>query len=180
LNSQLIDFDYIPRYIQDRVMDALPVSIKRIIPSNFRPHKIQLGLCCINTKLRKHDIFCSRTMILRTIREKGIEELKHRALKNVLDLIKLIEWNAANGIRVLRMSSDIFPHKGNQKAPDYTFDFAHSALVEAGRLARKYKQRLTFHPGQYNVVATPDEDKFQRTCVELEWHAIVMDRMGCD
>ena len=38
---------------------------------------IQLGLCCLNLTLRdrKETIFCSRKMIQRTIKEKGIEEL---------------------------------------------------------------------------------------------------------
>jgi UV DNA damage repair endonuclease len=41
---------------------------------------IQLGLCCLNTILReqKPPIFASRKMIIRTIKEKGISELKEK------------------------------------------------------------------------------------------------------
>ena len=37
---------------------------------------IQLGLCCLNTILRKQKppVFASRKMIIRTIQEKGIDE----------------------------------------------------------------------------------------------------------
>lgn len=179
-NSQLVDMSYVPRYIQDRVMQQLPDSIKAIIPSNFVPRNIQFGLCCINTVLRKRDIFCSRTRTLATLAKTGADDLKKCSLSNCADLLKMIEWNAANGIRVLRVSSDLFPHKSNLKAPQYDFEFAKPILSQIGKLARKYKQRLTFHPGQYNVVGTPKDDVFEGTCRDLDWHAEVMDLMGCD
>ena len=101
------------------------------------PKHIQLGLCCLNTTLRemKPSIYCSRKIIQRIIEEKGIEELKARALQNCRDLIPLIEWNEANGIRVFRLSSELFPHKTNSKVPDYTLDFADAELKAAGALA---------------------------------------------
>ena len=39
---------------------------------------IQLGLCCLNTKLRaqKPPVFASRKMIVRCVNEKGVELLK--------------------------------------------------------------------------------------------------------
>ena len=38
------------------------------------PKPVQLGLCCLNNKLRKQKppIFSSRQMIVRTINEKGV------------------------------------------------------------------------------------------------------------
>lgn len=141
--------------------------------------RIQLGLCCLNTTLRdlKPSVYCSRTIIQRVIREKGIEELKARALQNCKDLIPLIEWNEQNGIRVFRLSSEMFPHKCNENVPDYTLDFADAELKAAGALARKYGHRLTFHPGQYNVLGTSDPKKLERTIADLDWHAEVLDRM---
>lgn len=179
-NSQLIDMSYIPRYIQDRVIYQLPDHIKSIVPSNFAPRNIQFGLCCINTVLRKRDIFCSRTRTLATLARTGADDLRKCSLTNCADLIKMIEWNAVNGVRVLRISSDLFPHKSNLKAPQYDFEFAKPILSQIGKLARKYKQRLIFHPGQYNVVGTPKEDVFEGTCRDLDWHAEVLDLMGCD
>jgi UV DNA damage endonuclease len=90
--------------------------------SENRP--IQLGLCCLNTVLRgqKPPVFSSRTLILRTLAEKGVDELKSRVIQNLKDTINLIEWNEANGIKLFRLSSELFPHKSNPKAVDYTFD----------------------------------------------------------
>ena len=49
------------------------------------PKPIQLGLCCMNTELRglKKPVYCSRTIIIRIINEKGVEELKRRILMNL-------------------------------------------------------------------------------------------------
>lgn len=127
---------------------------------------IQLGLCCLNTVLRsqKPSIFCSRSIILKTLTDKGIEFLQEKIVQNLQDLIKMIEWNEKNGIRVMRISSELFPHKSNPKAPDYSFDFCLNLLKDIGDLAKKYDHRLTFHPGQYNVIGTPNTEMLQINC----------------
>jgi len=141
---------------------------------------IQLGLCCLNITLRdsKPSIYPSRKIIQRIIREKGIEELKRRIILNCQDLIKMIEWNEQNGIKVFRITSDLFPHKANPNIEDYTFDFAKDLLEDAGNLAKKYNQRITMHPGQYNVVGTPDKNSFNKTILDLSYQATVLDIMG--
>ena len=141
---------------------------------------IQLGLCCLNTQLRsqKPSVFCSRKMIIRKIKELGIEELKLKILQNLADLYKLIQWNEQNGIKVLRISSELFPHKSNPKVENYTMDFADKLLKKIGEYARSLNHRLTFHPGQYNVVGSPNEACFQQTISDLSYHAEVLDRMG--
>ena len=146
------------------------------------PKHIQLGLCCLNLTLReqKPPIYCSRRMIIRTIEEKGIDVLKEKILDNLADVIKLIEWNEKNGIRVLRLSSELFPHKSNSKVENYDFDFAIDSMKKIGDKAREYGHRLTFHPGQYNVVGTPDIDKFNQTICDLKYQADVLDYMEMD
>lgn len=141
-------------------------------------HKsIQLGLCCLNTILRTQNppIFASRRMIMRTIREKGIFCLKHKILLNLDDLLKMIEWNEQNGIKVFRVSSEIFPHKSNPKVVDYTFDFALDKLKQIGKLANKYGQRITMHPGQFNCISSPNETTFKNTVANLDYQATFLD-----
>lgn len=117
-------------------------------------------------------------MIVRTVLSHGIEVLKSKILENLADVLAMIEWNEQNGIRVLRLSSELFPHKSNPRVPDYTFDFAKDRLREIGEKARDLGHRLTFHPGQYNVVGTPTESSFQQTVADLSYHADVLDLMG--
>lgn len=143
---------------------------------------INLGLCCINTILRnqKPPIYSSRSMILKSFETKGMDHLKALIRQNLEDTLQLIEWNYQHNINVFRLSSDLFPHKSNPKAPDYTFDFALDLLTKIGETARKYSQRLTFHPGQYNVLATANPDVLKNTIEDLKYHADVLDLMGMD
>lgn len=140
---------------------------------------IQLGLCCLNTKLRamKPTVFASRKMIIRSIEEHGIDILKEKIKQNLRDVLTMMDWNEENGIKVFRLSSELFPHKSNPKVVDYNFDFALDLLREIGEKSKKYNQRLTFHPGQYNVVGTPNEKSFQQTINDLKYHADVLDLM---
>ena len=145
--------------------------------------QIQLGLCCMNITLRydkENPIYTTRSIMSTSVKKKGIDELKSRVYENCEDLIKMIEWNEQNGIKVFRISSDMFPHKSNPKVENYDFDFVSHLLKEAGDLAKKYNQRITMHPGQYNVVGTPSKDSFEKTILDLEYQANVLDLMGMD
>ena len=143
---------------------------------------VQLGLCCMNTILReqKPPVFASRKMIVRSVNEKGVELLKLLIMQNLQDVITLMKWNEANGIKVFRLSSELFPHKSNPKVEDYSFDFAEDILKEIGELSKCFNQRLTFHPGQYNVIGTPNDRSFKQTIRDLKYHADVLDLMGLD
>jgi UV DNA damage endonuclease len=148
---------------------------------------IQLGLCCMNTELRarKPSVYPSRTSTLKTIAATGIEPLKAKVRQNLEDVLTMVEWNHHKDIRVFRLSSDLFPHMSNPRLSAehkeaYTYDFALDLLQEIGRKARQYNMRLTFHPGQYNVVGTPHKAAFDQTVAELQYHATVLDLMGCD
>ena len=143
---------------------------------------VQLGLCCLNTVLRQQRpaVFASRKMIIRTIKEKGIEALKFKIIQNLKDILTMMDWNELHGIKVFRLSSELFPHKSNPKVEDYNFDFAKELLKQIGEKSKKYNQRLTFHPGQYNVVGTPNPNAFKQTICDLKYHADVLDLIGSD
>jgi len=143
---------------------------------------IQLGLCCMNIELKaqKPPIYSSRKLIIKTIKDKGIDFLKDKIIQNIKDLLLMIDWNEKNGIKVFRLSSDLFPHFSNKQVESYDLEFCKDLLKQVGQKARFYNQRLTFHPGQYNVVGTPEESKFQQTINDLKYHADVLDMMDMD
>lgn len=143
--------------------------------------KISLGLCCINNSLnelkKENRIYCNRTMIRKNF---SVEKAKEYALKNVQDISKLIEWNEKHNIKHLRLSSDMFPHYTDEVTEKYTLDFAKDELKKAGKLAKKYGHRITFHPGQFCVVGAKDENVFEKTIKDLEMHADILDLMEID
>lgn len=141
--------------------------------------KGRLGYACLNTILRNQDppVFCSRNVRIKTIEEKGLEWVKELALQNVKDIIPLLEFNAANNIHMMRLSSEIFPFAGHDKY-GYDISFAAKELAEAGEVAKRLNQRLTMHPGQFCVLSTPRESVLTASIRELEVHAKVLDLMG--
>lgn len=143
---------------------------------------IQLGLCCMNTKLssQKPQIMSSRSCTLKTLETKGFQPLKEKIIQNLKDTLILMDWNEENGIKVFRLSSELFPHISNSKAPKYEIDFALDLLKQIGEKSKKYNQRITFHPGQYNVIGTNNKEAFQHTIDDLKYHCDILDLMGLD
>jgi UV DNA damage endonuclease len=146
--------------------------------------RIRLGLCCLNTQLReqKPPIFNSRSCIQATVEKKGWSHVKELARQNLLDLIPMIQWNYENGIQVFRLSSDMFPHITNHRLDLSGIDIEEfePLLAKIGQFARLRKQRLNFHPGQFNVLGTPNPEALRNTFYELHIHATILDLMGCD
>ena len=140
---------------------------------------INLGYACINMALQKQKVCSNRGMIKRTFQAKGIEYASELALINVKALKKIIEWNNANGIKVYRMTSCLFPWMSEYDIftlPD--IDAIADTMSEAGEIAMSGGQRLSFHPGPFNCLASAKDDVVQKTIAELDAHSTQMDLMG--
>jgi UV DNA damage endonuclease len=151
--------------------------------SQQQKNNLCLGYCCINVTLRsqKDSVFCSRTCRLETLVQKGIEYSYYLAKQNLDDLEKIFKWNYQNNISLYRMSSDMFPFSSH---PDYSsyynFEQFREKLAKLGESAKKYNQRITFHPGQYNQLTSIHEHVVVKSIIEIDIHAKIMDMMGCD
>lgn len=145
--------------------------MQKLIPENFN-----LGYACICTELRKKNVFCSRTVRIKTIEEKGIEYVKKLALNNLKDLMTILEYNLENEIFFMRLSSDMFPFASHKKY-GYSLDFADEMLKNIGNYAKKNKIRLTMHPGQYNVLSSPKQDVIENTFRDLNHQCEILDKM---
>jgi UV DNA damage endonuclease len=142
---------------------------------------LRLGYCCINTSLRngKIPVFCSRTCRLETLKSKGVEYSYYLAKQNLDDLEKIFHWNYEHNIMLFRMSSDMFPFSSH---PDYSsyYNFEQFAerLRALGDLAKRYGQRITFHPGQFNQLTSVHENVVVKSIIEIDIHARILDMMG--
>ena len=140
----------------------------------------QYGYCCINMTLKQEsNTYIGRSMIKRTFMEKGIDYASQLALANVRDLIEIIKWNERNGIKLYRMSSDMFPWMSEYELKDLP-DYAKisTLLKGVGNLAKKYGQRLTFHPGPFDVLASANPNVVTKTIRDLNQHGEIMDLIG--
>ena len=140
---------------------------------------IQLGYACINMTLQPQKVRTSRGMIKRTFKAEGIPYASQLALANVRDLKRIIQWNNLNGVKVYRMTSSLFPWLSEYDIFDLPdIDQIADALSEAGQLAMSANQRLSFHPGPFNVLASPNPGVVTKTIKELDDHSVQMDLMG--
>lgn len=120
-------------------------------------------------------------MVKKTFLEKGLIYASETALLNAKDLVKVIKWNNDNGIKMYRMSSDIFPWASEYEFTDLPhFEDIRTALLEAGDEAKRGGQRITFHPSPYGVLASVREDVVKNALKDLRQHAEIMDLMGLD
>ena len=142
---------------------------------------VRLGYACINMELQasKDKVQCSRGMIKRTFAQKGLPGASELALKNVADLCRVINWNNENGIKVFRITSCLFPWGSEyqlEQLPD--FERIRIQLERVGRLAREGGQRLSFHPGPFNILTSPKESVVRNSYIDLEMHGKIFDLMG--
>jgi UV DNA damage endonuclease len=140
---------------------------------------MKIGYACINMTLGEKNITTNRGMIRKTFDSKGLNYVSELSLQNVRDLIEVIKWNEKNGINLYRMSSDMFPWSS-----EYNFDDLpdigkiKNLLNGLGNLVRQYNHRLSFHPGPFNVLASPSENVVKKTISELDKHSEIMDMIG--
>jgi len=144
-------------------------------------NKTNYGYCCINTTLRteKPSITTNRSMIKRTYADKGIVYASELALQNVKDLVKIINWNNKNGIKLFRISSDMFPWMSEYELSDLPeYNKIKNILRGAGKIAMDNGQRLTFHPGPFDVLASLTQRVVDKCIIDLNKHGEIMDLLG--
>ena len=140
---------------------------------------MNLGYACINTALKSGGIFTNRTMRRKTFDAKGLDYVSDLALQNVKDLETHIHWNNEHGIKLFRLSSQIFPWMEEYEWSDLKdWDEISSRMLDIGKLATESGQRLTMHPGPYHCLASPTPKVVERTIKGLNKHAEQFDMMG--
>jgi UV DNA damage endonuclease len=139
----------------------------------------RIGYACINNSLAETGVQVNRSMMKRTFLTKGIEQASQLVLKNVTDLAKVIDWNVQNNITLYRMSSDMFPWMSEYEIEDLPdFVLIEKILQQIGDVVRRNNHRLTFHPGPFNVLASPNQTVIDKTLKELRQHGEIMDMLG--
>jgi UV DNA damage endonuclease len=164
-------------------IDPTPELLRSLEKSNFTPPPLpvpNLGYACLCMELRelKPTVFTSRDCIKRTLDAKGVSHLGELTLANCKDLARVIQYNKEKNIRFFRMSSVLQPWMGVHDVttlPQYKEIC--TALKFAGDLARKYGQRLTFHPSHFVKLAGTDT-LVAKSISELEGHSRILDLMG--
>ena len=121
----------------------------------------------------------------RQTRDEAVERLWDIVRHNILSTQRLVEKVGTHDptLRMVRIGSDILPMYTQPdwgwfyRQPDVRA-YAEKHFAEVGRLARALDVRLSFHPGQFCVLASDREDVVQRSIEEFEYHADMARWMG--
>ena len=139
---------------------------------------MNLGYACINMSVGKK-VTTNRSMVKRTFESKGLDYVSELTLLNAKDIIKILEWNRMNGIKLFRLSSGIIPwgdHLDLTQLKDYKeIKFE---LKKAGDFAKFWGMRINSHPGPFVVLTSPNENVVNNAIADLEMHGKIFDMMG--
>ena len=140
---------------------------------------MKIGYACINNALKEEGITTNRGMIKKTFLSKGIKYASELAVQNVRDLYTVMEWNVENGIKAFRMTSCLFPWMSEYTLTDLRdWPEITEILKDIGQIAISNDMRLSFHPGQFNILCSPKQQVIENTIKELNQHAFILDTMG--
>lgn len=140
-----------------------------------------LGYACINMSLSKSNpkITTNRSMVKRTFVERGITYASELGLLNAKDILPILKWNNDRGIKLFRLSSDVFPWASEydiETLPNYNAIRQH--LKRVGDYATDNGIRITSHPGPFVVLTSPKDNVVQNSITDLEIHGKIFDLMG--
>lgn len=116
------------------------------------------------------------------VAEQKLWDLIHQNLRNTLNLVQRVA-SLPVGRRMVRLSSDILPVYTHPtwsyfySRPD-VINIAEAGLALIGDAARSSNVRLSFHPGQFCVLASASAAIVEASIAEFEYHADMARWMG--
>ncbi|HEX8473295.1 MAG TPA: UV DNA damage repair endonuclease UvsE [Pyrinomonadaceae bacterium] len=93
---------------------------------------------------------------------------------------RILDYLAANRIALYRLSSEFAPFLTHPDRPQFHRQIEESR-AEIEKIAQKVVDlgvRLSFHPSQYILLNSPDEDLTARSVADLDWQARLLDMFG--
>jgi UV DNA damage endonuclease len=118
----------------------------------------------------------------RDVAEQKLWGLMVQNIESVRKLVSLVGEQDEN-LRMVRLSSDILPvyteptWGGYWRNPDVR-SYCEREFKRVGDLAREMDVRLSFHPGQFTVLASDNPDIVSRSIEEFEYHVDMARWMG--
>lgn len=134
---------------------------------------IRIGYACINTALPSSN----RTTRLERATPERLLEL---AAANLSALESILRWNAAHGIRLFRISSEVIPFGSHPVNTLRWWELLAAQFERLGAIIRENRMRVSMHPGQYTVLNALRPEVVHSSVVELEYHARFLDSLGLD
>lgn len=115
--------------------------------------------------------------------EESVTLIYELARHNLVNLAHTFEQLAQQpeALRMMRIGSDLLPLYTVPEATALYAEFLpdlYPLFTRCGEVAKANNIRLSFHPGQYSVLASEDEGVVSRAIEDIEYHALCAKLMG--
>lgn len=137
----------------------------------------QLGLVCIthSDEVRYRTITRKRLLQFDGAEQKRM--LRDIYAANLARLNGALDFCTGRGLRLYRMTSNLFPFADDEAGSDVLEEFA-GELQRTGARAAELGLRLVLHPDQFVVLSSDSPQTIANSVKILEAHARVMDMLG--
>jgi UV DNA damage endonuclease len=140
-----------------------------------------LGLVCITASERIRFRTITRTNYLKLNLEARAQKLTELYGANISKLLEALDFCRTNGIRLYRMSSQLFPMSDLEDGIGEVVLAGFAArLAEVGTFAAQHGIRVVVHPEQFVVLSSDSQSVVQNSLKILEAHASQLDAMGLE
>ncbi|WP_236005800.1 UV DNA damage repair endonuclease UvsE [Desemzia sp. RIT 804] len=133
---------------------------------------MSIGYACLVVGVPETNL---RKAIKKNATEKKLNEI---TLHNLLALEKMIDYNIENDIKLYRISSDLIPFGSSPVNSLPWWDAFREDFERIGRKIIESDMRVSFHPGQYTVLNSPNEETVARAIDDLKYHTKVLECLG--
>jgi UV DNA damage endonuclease len=137
----------------------------------------RLGLVCITHSDEVRYRTVTRKRLLQFDAGEQKRMLRDLYAANLARLNGALDFCAGRGLRLYRMTSNLFPFADDEAGSDVLAEFA-VELKRAGARADELGIRLVLHPDQFVVLSSDSPQTVANSVKILESHARVMDMLG--
>jgi len=146
---------------------------------------LRLGLCCQFSEVDIAFRTTTATAMGKLEKRARLARLGELCLGNARALRQALEWCAGSGVGSFRINSQLFPVQ-THPISGYRIDELPAAgelvaeLRGCAEFAKASGLRTGFHPDQFVVLSSPDEEVVRRSLADLEAQSEIAELVGAD
>lgn len=139
-----------------------------------------LGYCCINLSIKSKFKNTTQKWLFANpdlAEDKLLSIYNH----NLSELIRVLDWNMSNNIKLYRISSDVIPFADHIKFQYLwqTFKIAAHPVQLKVKEYLDWGGRLCIHPSQYVSLGSSNPNTRDNSIRTLEYHGELLNYLGC-
>jgi UV DNA damage endonuclease len=137
----------------------------------------QLGLVCITASKEVRYRALTRKRLLQFSEPEQAEMLRSLYKDNLQRLNLAIDFCLANNIKLYRVTSNLFPFADTELGESIVNELD-AEMLQTGKRALDFGIRIVVHPDQFVVLSSDSPDVVANSIKILNYHAMVMDKLG--